>query len=79
MKIWGVQAKQTLPMREIVLQRDVPVIIIGSGLEADFKVTRECGGQDNQGRAFGNEHRVGQLVVLIVEAEGVVTRGGRHG
>lgn len=62
--------------REIVLQRDVPVIIIGSSLEADFKVTREGSGQNNLGRACGNEYRVDQHVVLIIKAEGVVARGG---
>ena len=62
--------------REIVLQRDVPVIIIGSGLEADFKVTRESSGQNNLSCACGNEYRVDQHVILIVKAEGVVTRGG---
>lgn len=44
--------------REIVLQVDIPIIIIGVGLETDFESTRERSRQDDQGRACGQERRV---------------------
>ena len=65
--------------REIVLQIYIPVIIIGVGLEAQLKTAGEGAGQHNLSGASGNEHGIDDLVILIVETEGVVAWGGRHG